>query len=60
MSTFLLGHRRDGAARDFDRLIYQLRTSQQHTDNSEAIARFTLTRAGILTRHDQGGRLTSG
>lgn len=43
---FLLGHRRDGAARDFDRLIYQLRTSQQHTDNSEATARFTLwTRA---------------
>jgi hypothetical protein len=39
---FLLGHRRDGAARDFDRLIYQLRTAQQHADNSEAIARSTL------------------
>lgn len=39
---FLLGYRRDGAARDFDRLILQLRTSQQHDDNSEAIARFTL------------------
>jgi hypothetical protein len=43
---FLLGYRRDGAARDFDRLIYQLRTHQQHTDNSQATARFTLwTRA---------------
>lgn len=43
---FLLGYRRDGAAHDFDRLIYQLRTHQQHTDNSEATARFTLwTRA---------------
>jgi hypothetical protein len=38
---FLLGYRRDGAARDFDRLIYQLRTHQQHADNSEATARFT-------------------
>jgi hypothetical protein len=38
---FLIGYRRDGAARDFDRLIYQLRTHQQHTDNSEATARFT-------------------
>jgi hypothetical protein len=43
---FLLGYRRDGAARDFDRLIYQLRTSQQHDDNTEATARFTMwTRA---------------
>jgi hypothetical protein len=39
---FLLGRRRNSAARDFDRLIYQLRTSQQHADNGEALARFTL------------------
>jgi hypothetical protein len=43
---FLLGYRRDGAARDFDLLIRQLRTHQQHTDNPAATARFTLwTRA---------------
>ncbi len=38
---FLFGLRRaDGPARDFDNLIYQLRTAQQHADNSEAIARW--------------------
>lgn len=39
---FLLGYRRNGAAHDFDRLIYQLRTSQQHADNREARTRFVL------------------
>jgi hypothetical protein len=48
---FLLGHRRDGAARDFDDLINQLRTSQQHADNSAAKTRFAL-----WTRDACGGR----
>lgn len=38
---FLFSQRRtDGAARDFDALIYQLRTAQQHADNSEATTRW--------------------
>lgn len=38
---FLFSLRRaDGAARDFDHLIYQLRTAQQHADNNEASARW--------------------
>lgn len=47
---FLLGHRRDGAARDFDDLINQLRTSQQHTDNNSAEAR-----SAVWTRNACGG-----
>ena len=38
---FLLGQRRESAARDFDLLIYHLRTAQQHADNTDAFARFT-------------------
>ena len=38
---FLFSRRRDdGTARDFDRLIYQLRTAKQHTDNAEATTRW--------------------
>ncbi|MGO8885970.1 MAG: hypothetical protein ACLQI7_20205 [Streptosporangiaceae bacterium] len=33
---FLLGNRRDGAAYEFDQLIYTLRTAAQHTDNRVA------------------------
>src|SRR2546423_14423541 len=33
---FLLGNRRDGAAYEFDQLIYTLRTAAQHTDNRAA------------------------
>jgi hypothetical protein len=37
---FLVGYRSDGAARDFDDLIYQLRTALLHADNKRANARF--------------------
>ncbi|MFF0047820.1 hypothetical protein [Streptomyces sp. NPDC005498] len=48
---FLLGQRgADGPARYLDRLIYQLRTAQQHTDNDEA-----RTRWGEWTRDACGG-----
>jgi len=49
---FLLGHRRDGGARDFDNLIYHLRTAQQHTDNSAANARFALWAKGACAGRD--------
>jgi hypothetical protein len=39
---FLLSQRRNDAVRDFDQLIYHLRTSQQHAGNTDAIGRFTL------------------
>lgn len=49
---FLLGYRRDGAARDFDLLIYQLRTAKQHLDNSEALARFSEWTRDACAGHD--------
>jgi len=36
---FLLGSRRDGAAYEFDQLIYALRTAAQHTDNPASVER---------------------
>ncbi len=39
--AFLLSLRRaDGAARDFEHLIYQLRTAKEHDDNPDAVARW--------------------
>ena len=38
--SFLRSYATGGAARDFDELIYQLRTALQHRDNARATARF--------------------
>lgn len=38
--SFLRSYATGGAARDFDDLIYQLRTALQHRDNGGAVARF--------------------
>ena len=49
---FLLSHRSNGAARDFDHLIHNLRTSQQHSDNSVADRRFTSWAKEACNGHD--------
>jgi len=49
---FLLSNLGDGPTRDFDDLINQLRTSQQHAGNSAAKARFARWTRGSCGGHD--------